>query len=151
MEDTTLIYVDSSVLVRAYLADEPGHAAARALLEEEKLLVTATFSVVEVTSMLVRARRLKRLADIDVLIEKLHEEVSPDGPVNLTRPDLAATESAALTILRHYALDTSSAMHLAAADLAARPLAEPGEQIGFATYREPQRRAAEALGFAPIV
>lgn len=150
MEDTTLIYVEPSVLVRAYLADEPGHRAARELLEAEKLLITATFTLVEVTSTLVRARRMKRLADVDILIEKLHEEVSPDGPVNLTRTDMAATENAALTIVRHYALDTLAAMHLAVADLAARPLAESGEQIGFATHREAQKRAAEALGFAPI-
>ncbi|WP_129668209.1 type II toxin-antitoxin system VapC family toxin [Phytoactinopolyspora endophytica] len=150
MIDTTLVYVDSSVLVRSYLADEPGHEAARALIEGHRLLLTATFTLVEVVSTLHRAGKAKRLTDVDVLIEKLYEEVSPDGPINLTRPDPAATESAALTIVRHYTVHATEAMHLAVADIAARPLAEPGEQVGFATQSEPQRKAATALGFVPL-
>ncbi|WP_162448986.1 PIN domain-containing protein [Phytoactinopolyspora mesophila] len=150
MVDTTLTYVDSSVLLRSYLAAEPGHAEARALIEDERLLVTATFTLIEVTSTLVRARHSKGLPDADILIEKLHEEVSPDGPINLARADVAATESAALTIVRHYALGPLEAMHLAVADLVVRQLTEPGEQVGFATHRQSQRRAAKALGFVPI-
>jgi predicted nucleic acid-binding protein len=148
--EAAFIYVDSSVLVRSYLADEPGHEEARALIEGDKLLITATFTLVEVMSTLFRARKVKRLPDVDVLIEKLYEEASPDGPINLARPDPAATESAALTIVRHYSVRTLEAMHLAVADLAARPLAEPGEEIGFATFCDAQRHAARALGFVPL-
>ncbi|NED97483.1 type II toxin-antitoxin system VapC family toxin [Phytoactinopolyspora alkaliphila] len=150
MAEAALVYVDSSVLVHSYLADEPGHQQARALIEGNTVLITATFTVVEVMSTLFRARKAKRMPDIDVLIEKLYEEVSPDGPLNLTRPDPTATESSALTIVRHYAVRTLEAMHLAVADLAARPLAEPGEEIGFATFCDAQRHAARALGFVPL-
>jgi hypothetical protein len=112
--------------------------------------VTATFTLVEVTSTLVRARHTRGLPDADILIEKLYEEVSPDGPIDLARADPSATESAALTIVRHYALGPLEAMHLAVADLVVRQLTEPGEQVGFATHRESQRRAAKALGFVLI-
>ncbi|AYY13570.1 PIN domain-containing protein [Actinobacteria bacterium YIM 96077] len=150
MDEPALVYLDSSVLVRSYLAGEPGHARARELVESDRLLLTASFSLVEVTSTLFRVRQTKQLSNVDVLIEKLYEDVSPDGPVKLTRPDPAATENAALTITRHYSLHTLEAMHLAVADLAARPLVEPGEEIGFATHSADQRHAAEALGFIPV-
>ncbi|NEE04034.1 type II toxin-antitoxin system VapC family toxin [Phytoactinopolyspora halotolerans] len=150
MIDTTLIYVDPSVLVRSYLADEPGHQQARALVEGGQLLLTASFTLVEVVATLHRAGKAKRLADVDVLIEKLYEEVSPDGPISLTRPDPTATESAALTIVRVYGVHAMEALHLAVADIAVRPLAEPGERVGFATQSEPQRAAAKALGFLPV-
>jgi uncharacterized protein len=35
-----LIYIDSSVLARAYMPDEPGHAEALGLLEGDDVLVT---------------------------------------------------------------------------------------------------------------
>ncbi|WP_166356283.1 PIN domain-containing protein [Phytoactinopolyspora limicola] len=151
--DAVLTYVDSSVLTRSYLAAEPDHAVARSFVENGKLLVTASFTVIEVTSTLVRASRYKKLPDADVLIEKVHQEVSADGPIELVRADPALAESAALTIVRHYALHPLEAMHLAVADVVVRSLAEPGEQIGFATYRGAQRRAAQALGYviSPLV
>lgn len=150
MSEPALVYLDSSVLVRSYLAGEDGHEQARALIESGRLLLTASFSLIEVTSTLFRVRQANRLTNVDVLIEKLYEDVSPDGPVQLARPDTAAMESAALTIARHYILHSLEAMHLAVADLTARPLAEADEQVGFATRSDAQRHAAKALGFIPL-
>ena len=77
-----LAYIDSSVLARAYLPDEPGHAEAAALLAgADHLLVTATWTLVEVTSALVRATRVGRHGDIDALLGVLATSTAPAVPV----------------------------------------------------------------------
>lgn len=145
-----LAYLDPSVLVRSYLADEPGHRSARDLIEGDTLLVTATFALVEAVSALSRAGRRRHLPEIDILIGKLYEEVSADGPIMLTRPDPAETENAAVTLVRHHDLRSMEAMHLAVAGLAVRPLAAPGEPVGFASACPDQLDAAQRLGFVPL-
>ena len=53
-----IVYVDSSVLARAYLMDEPDHADAVALLEDADVaLITGSWTRVEVSRALVRAAR----------------------------------------------------------------------------------------------
>jgi predicted nucleic acid-binding protein len=146
-----LVYVDSSVLARAYLSDEKGHAAARELLEgTEHLLVTATWTIVEVTSALVRATRAGRLGDIDRLLAVLAADVGEDGPITVLRGEPGRVEERATEVVRQHGLRSLDALHLAVADLVARPLAQPGESLGFASRDDAQRAAAEAIGFVVI-
>lgn len=145
-----ITYVDSSYLARSYLADEPEHAPARALVEGGSLLVTSTMTLIEVTSALIRAHRVQRIADVDVLLQKLYEETSAGGQITLVRADLTEVETAARTIVRHFAIRALDALHLAIADQAARPLAEDGEDVAFASRDDGQRAAAAALGFVTI-
>ncbi|WP_433016742.1 type II toxin-antitoxin system VapC family toxin [Kribbella sp. CA-294648] len=140
-----IIYVDSSVLVRAYLPDENGHTAANDLLIGEDALVTSTWTVVEVTSALTRAARTGR-ANLDDLLAAFETDVAVDGPVTLLRPDAVATEARAVEIVREYAIRSLDALHLAVADLAAMPLASP-EACGFASRDTAQAEAAAKLGF----
>ncbi|WP_026875864.1 type II toxin-antitoxin system VapC family toxin [Jiangella gansuensis] len=144
---TTLTYVDSSVLVRSYLADEPEHAAARRLVESRSVLMTSTLALLEVSSTLVRAARSRRIGDVDTLLAKLYEEVSPTGPIALVRADTLDTENTARVLVRRFGIRALDSLHLAVAHLAARPLAGPGEDLGFASYDPDQRAAAADLGF----
>lgn len=145
-----LTYVDSSILAASYLADEPGHDHARSLVEGGGPLVTGTITLLEVTSALMRAHRSRRIADLDVLLAKLYEETSIAGPVTLVRSDALDAENAARAIVRHFAIRALDALHLAIADQAARPLAEPGEDVGFASRDDGQRAAAAAMGFVTV-
>lgn len=143
-----LVYLDSSVLARAYLADEPGHADAAALIRgADHLLVSGTWTIVEVTSALVRASRVGRLADLDSLLAILASDTSDEGAVTLLRASAEALEARATEIVVTHALRSLDALHLAYAELAAAPLAERDEPIGFASRDAAQTAAAQARGF----
>jgi predicted nucleic acid-binding protein len=143
-----IIYVDSSVLARAYLPDENGHDAANQLLYGEDALVTSTWTLVEVTSALSRAARSHR-AQLDDLLAAFDSDTSVDGPVTLLRPDAVAVESRAIEIVRRYAIRSLDALHVAVAELAAMPLAAP-ETCGFASRDAAQAEVAGQLGFVLI-
>ncbi|MGH3694761.1 MAG: type II toxin-antitoxin system VapC family toxin [Pseudonocardiaceae bacterium] len=146
-----LVYVDSSVLARAYLPGEEGHAEAAALLAgTDHLLVTATWTIVEVTSTLVRATRVGRRGDIDALLAVLAADTGKDGTVTLLRADTEQVELRALQIVREHALQSLDAMHLAVATLAAVPLLDPGDSLGLASRDKAQRQAGIALGFVEV-
>lgn len=145
-----LVYLDSSVLARAYLWDEDGHREAVALLDGEDLLVTSALTLLEVTSALVRAASGGRIGDLDGLLLALGADLSADGPVTVITADQQLAENAALSIVRRHGLRTLDALHLAVADLSARPLAGDDEPLAFASRDDAQRTAAEQLGFAPV-
>ncbi len=145
-----LVYVDTSVLVRAYLADESGHAEALALLsDDETLLVTSSLTRIEATSAVVRAGRVGR-CDPALTLPVLEEDLSPEGPVTLLAPDRAATESEARAIVMAHGLRALDALHLACARLAAVPLLDPGATLHFASRDEAQAEAGRALGFVIV-
>jgi predicted nucleic acid-binding protein len=143
-----IIYVDSSVLVRAYLPDENGHTAANDLLVGEDALVTSTWTLVEVTSALTRAARGGRAA-LDDLLAAFEADVAVDGPVTLLRPDAVAIEGRAIEIVREHAIRSLDALHLAVAELAAMPLSSP-EACGFASRDTAQAEVAAKLGLVLV-
>ena len=143
-----IIYVDSSVLVRAYLPDEDGHAAANELLVGDDALVTSTWTLVEVTSALTRAARGGR-ANLDDLLAAFEADTAVDGPVTLLRPDVVAVEARAIEIVREHAIRSLDALHLAVAELAALPLSSP-EDCGFASRDSAQAGVAAKLGFTVL-
>jgi predicted nucleic acid-binding protein len=146
-----LVYVDSSVLARAYLPDESGHARAAALLTgTDHLLVTATWTVVEVTSAVVRATRAGRQGDVGALLAVLAADTGEDGTVTLLRADPEQVQRRAVEIVREHALRSLDGLHLAVATLAAVPLLDPGDSLGLASRDDAQRRAGIALGFTEV-
>jgi predicted nucleic acid-binding protein len=144
-----LVYLDSSVLLRLYLADEPGHVAARALVEGSDLLVTARWTVVEATSALTRASRVHRVLDIDAALAVLAADTGIDGAITLLSAPAAAVEVEAVRLCRSHGLRSLDALHLAVALLAARPLVEPQERVFFASRDNAQAVAARAEGMMP--
>lgn len=140
-----IIYVDSSVLVRAYLPDENGHTAANDLLIGEDALVTSTWTLVEVSSALTRAARGGR-ANLDDLLAAFETDTAVDGPIALLRPDAVAVEARAIEIVCEHAIRSLDALHLAVAELAAMPLSSP-EACGFASRDTAKAEVAAKLGF----
>lgn len=147
-----LVYVDSSVVGRAYLADEPGHVEARELLDADHRLVTGTLTHIETTGLLARAARAGRLtSELDEALAALADELGDGGVLTVVRPtDQPAVEAAARRLTRTYALRALDAMHLATARDVLPQLADPDEVLAFATRDADQAAAAETLGFTVI-
>ena len=145
-----IVYLDSSVLARAYLADEPGHEQATSLLADPEIgLVTGTWARIEVSGALVRAARAGR-GDEAGLLELLDGDLGTDGPVTVVTADRKEIEEHALHLVREHALRAMDAWHLAMAVLTLPSLAEPGEDVGFATRDEAQSGVAASLGLRPV-
>ncbi len=145
-----IVYLDSSVLARAYLADEEGHEAALALLSDPELVaVTGTWTRIEVSGALMRAARSGR-TDAAGLLKLLDDDLLAEGPVTVIAMDQRRVESRALELVREHALRAMDAWHLAVAELAVPALAEKGEEIGFASRDDAQAAVAEQLGFTRV-
>lgn len=145
-----IAYVDSSVLARAYLADESGHAQAAALLDNVQIgLVTGTWTRIEVSGALVRAARAGRGDEVG-LLDLLDGDLGVDGPVTVVAADQQDVEERALHLVRQHAIRAMDAWHLAVAVLTLPDLAEPGEELGFATRDLAQSSVATSLGLQPV-
>ena len=142
-----IVYLDSSVLARAYLADEEGHDEALALLEDPEIVaVTGTWTRIEVSGALIRAARSGR-GDVGGLLALLDADLGLDGPVTVLGAPQERVEELALRLVREHPLRALDAWHLAVASLAVPPLADPGEQVAFASRDEKQAAVAVTLGF----
>jgi len=145
-----IVYVDSSVLARAYLSDEIGHDEAVAMLENPELgLVTGTWSRIEVSGALVRAARARRGDEKD-LLSLLDADLGIDGPVTVISADQGEVERRALSLVREHAIRAMDARHLATAELVLPSLVEPGEDTGFATRDQGQSTVASVLGLRAV-
>lgn len=142
-----IVYVDSSILARVYLNDEIGHDEAVALLDNPGLaLVTGSWSRVEVSAALVRAVRMGR-GDERGLLSLLDADLSEAGPVAVVSVPQQEVEERALTLVRQHGLRAMDAWHLAVAGLVLPALAEPGEEVGFASRDQAQSGVAHLLGW----
>ncbi len=145
-----IVYLDSSVLARAYLDDEHGHEEATLLLSDPEIgLITGTWTRIEVAGALVRAARAGR-GDEAGLLELLDEDLRADGPVTVVAADQKEVEQRAFELVREHAIRAMDAWHLAVAILTLPSLVEPGEDVGFATRDEAQSKVAESLGLRRV-
>jgi predicted nucleic acid-binding protein len=147
-----LIYLDSSVLARAFLPDEPGHAEALALLEGDDVLVTGPFTWIEVTGLLVRAQQAGRLTGpIDEALAVLDDDMGEDGAVTVVRPlDAVGVELMARALVRDHALRALEALHIATALAVLPELVSGDETAGFASRDPEQAAAAAAVGLVVV-
>jgi predicted nucleic acid-binding protein len=146
-----IAYVDSSVLARAYLHDEDGHAAAQALLSDQSLArVTGRWTHIETSGALVRAARAGRHVSEAGLLASLDADLRPRGRVTVVGAPPDQVDRIALGLVRAHGLRALDAWHLAVASLAVPPLADRGEPIAFASRDGDQAAVAEALGFERI-
>jgi uncharacterized protein len=145
-----IAYLDSSVLERAYLVDEDGHAdAVRLLADPQVATVTGTWTRIEVSGALIRAARSGR-GDAMGLLALLDADLSPDGPVAVLSAAQDQVEDTALRLVREHAIRAMDAWHLAVASLALPALAEPGEELAFVSRDQAQSTVATLLGFTQI-
>lgn len=145
-----IAYIDSSLLVRAYLPDEEGHAEAAALLGDPDLaLITGTWARIEVSGALVRAARIGR-GDEKRLLDLLDTDLAAEGAVTVVMAPQAEVEDRALGLVRAHGIRALDARHLATASIISPALAEPGEDVGFASRDQAQSEVATALGFSVL-
>lgn len=145
-----IVYLDSSVLARAYLPDEDGHAAAAAILEDPDVgAITGTWTRVEVSGALVRAARHGR-GDEAGILGALDVDLGPHGPVTMVTAPQDQIEKGALALVRRHGLRAMDAWHLALAQIVLPQLAEKGERIGFASRDGSQAGVARQLGFEAV-
>lgn len=145
-----IVYLDSSVLARAYLSDEVRHDEAVAMLGDSELaLITGTWTSIEVSGALVRAARAGR-GNEQGLLALLDADLATDGPVTVVAADPEQVETQARQLVRTHGIRAMDAWHLATATLVVPGLAEPGEEIGFATRDEAQSTVAEILGLRAV-
>jgi predicted nucleic acid-binding protein len=124
-----IAYVDSSVLARAYLADESGHEEAARLLEDPEIgLVTGTWTRIEVSGALIRAAQAGR-GDAAGLLDLLDGDLGTDGPVTVVTADQEDIEERALYLVREHAIRAMDAWHLAVAVLTLPGLAGRGSRL----------------------
>jgi uncharacterized protein len=142
-----IAYIDPSLLVRAYLPDESGHAEAMAILGDPDLaLITGTLARIEVSGALVRAARTGR-GNRERLLDLLDADLAVEGAVSVVTAPQADVEERALGLVRAHGIRALDAWHLATATVVSPALAEPGEDVGFASRNEAQSEVAAALGF----
>lgn len=146
---STYIYLDSSLIVRAYLKDESDHEQARALIENQDpatALVTGTWSKVEVAAALSRAGRHGR-CNADQLLGVFASDISPDGTITVLSANQGAVEAKAIALVHEHALRALDALHLAVAELTLPAIAGDAELLGFATRDSDQANVARSLGY----
>ncbi|NNN19944.1 MAG: type II toxin-antitoxin system VapC family toxin [Acidimicrobiaceae bacterium] len=141
-----IVYLDSSVLARIYLRDEPGHDEAVKLINNPEIgFITGGWTRIEVSGALVRAARIGRGNEKD-LLTLLDMDLAVDGLVTLVAADQEQVERSALNLVREHTIRAMDAWHLAVASLTFPSLVEPGEETGFATRDEAQSEVARLLG-----
>jgi predicted nucleic acid-binding protein len=145
-----IAYVDSSVLTRVYLPDEPGHDDARSLLSDPEVArVTGSWTWIETTGALVRAGRAGR-GEIPDLLQSLDDDVRGGGSVTVLAVPQPEVEEVAMELAREHGVRAMDAWHLAAASVMLPQLAAPEEPVAFASRDKVQAEVAASLGFEVI-
>lgn len=142
----TVLYADTSALVRAYFSDEPDHGPLRAMLREGADPVVsselARLEFASATFAAVRAGRLRRPRDV---IARFDADCRPEGPTALIELDARRVFPESQRLLAVHPLRSLDAIHLAVALVDALGLAG-GSGLAFVSRDEPQRAAARAEG-----
>lgn len=142
----SLLYADTSALVRAYLADEPDHGRLRALLfEGQDPVATSELARVELASAVATAARQERLDQPQVVLDRFDLDCADDGPLALLGLDSSPVLARARELVTEHPVRTLDAIHLAVATTTARELAGE-EPVILVTGDGRQARVAEKLG-----
>jgi predicted nucleic acid-binding protein len=144
----SLLYADTSALIRAYFADEPQHDFFRVmLLEGTEPVVTSEIARLELASAVRSAAAGGRLSRWRQLLARMDEDTGERGPVQLIALRPEAILPAAYQLILEHRLRTLDALHLAVA-LEDTPAIADGLEIVFITRDDDQSKAAGNLGFA---
>jgi uncharacterized protein len=142
----TLLFADTSALVRAYLPDEPDHAKLRqVLLDGDEPVALSELARVEFASAVSAAGRAGRVAKPQAFLDRFDADLGDDGPLTLLALDPGTVLPLAYRLVGEHRLRTIDAMHLAVALTAATELAD-GDQVCLVTRDADQAVAAHALG-----
>lgn len=146
----TLTFVDTSALLRAYLADEEDHRQlGERILGSDAPTVASELCRVEFASTLRRAARKERLTSetASAILEAFDSDCSYTGPIALLALDPGPCLSRARELVLDHDLGSLDAIHLAVADLLRRG---ESDEVEFCTRDERQGLAARSIGFALV-
>jgi predicted nucleic acid-binding protein len=142
----TLLYADTSAVVRAYFADEADHKELRGLLfDGPDPVVTSELTRVEFASAVSSASRARRTEVPRTVLDRFDLDCGEDGPFALLRLDSAVVLPYARRLVAAHAVRTLDAIHLAVALTDATALA-PGEEVKLVTRDRQQATVARAAG-----
>ncbi len=142
----SVLYADTSALVRAYFADEPDHdELSRRLLEGEETVVSSELTRVEFASAVSMAARSQRLREPALFLDRFDADCADGGPIALLRFDPESVLPLAFRVVTEHDLRTLDALHLAVAATSATELAA-GEPVILITRDDRQAAAAAAMG-----
>jgi len=147
-----IAYVDSSLVLRAYLEDEAGSEDAQRVLADHRLAkVTGRWTRIEVSGAIIRAARAGRLATPVRSLARLDADLRHgSGRIEVIAASDEEVEAKALAVAREHGLRALDALHVALASIAVPQLADKGEPLGFASRDGDQAAVAAALGFAAV-
>ncbi|WP_350310743.1 type II toxin-antitoxin system VapC family toxin [Amycolatopsis sp. RTGN1] len=144
----TVLYVDTSALVTAYLPDEPEHDKFRELLlEGDGPIVSSDFTRIEFAGAMTAAKRTGRIPDPAAVLAHFDHLASPEGDLVLIpfNPDRVIPAARRL-VTENYPVRTLDAIHIAVAMHSTAELTG-GEPVTFVTRDQRQADAAKANGF----
>jgi hypothetical protein len=145
----TVTYADASVLVRAYMLDEPLHQRAKAMVFGGMGVVSSEIAALEFTSALSRAATGGRVRTSKRLVQAFEQDCAAEGPISLLPFEPAPVFAATRRLVAGHALRTLDALHLAVAMTDGRAAAGTGALL-FATFDAQQARAARAEGLRVV-
>ena len=142
----TVLYADTSAVVGAYLADEPGHAELRKLLiDGDHRVLTSELTRLEFASAVTAAKRNGRIPDARAFLTQFDEDArSVLGVIPLEPRRIFA--AARRLVTDNYPVRTLDAIHIAVAMHDTAELTG-GVPVTFVTRDERQADAAKANGF----
>ena len=138
-------YVDSSIVVRYYLPNDPGRDEIVALLNDNNVsVVTSTLTRIESSGALVRAARSIQ-ADPTTALARLDQDFA-EGVITLVGADQAEVDDKALHAVRTHGIRALDAIHIATAQVVLPELIGPGDTAVFISRDKEQAAAARNLG-----
>ncbi|MFD4251258.1 type II toxin-antitoxin system VapC family toxin [Amycolatopsis thermoflava] len=143
----TVLYADTSAVVRAFLPDEPEHEQMiELLLDNEDLVLTSELTRVEFASAMATAWNNGRIRDAKLALARFDAEAGGDGALSLVPLVPQVIMPAAYRLVSdHHSLHTLDAIHLAVALHDTAGLAD-GEPVVMVTRDQRQADAAKAHG-----
>jgi predicted nucleic acid-binding protein len=142
----SLLYADSSALLRAYFADEDEHLELRSLLlEAHEQVVTSEITRLELASAVRSAYSAGRVARSRDLLGRIEGDLADDGPISPIELRADVILPAAYRFILEHRLRLLDAIHLAVC-VEDCPGISGGDEVVFVTRESDQAKAARALG-----
>jgi predicted nucleic acid-binding protein len=143
----SVLYADTSAVVRAFLPDEPEHEQMIDLvLDNDELVLTSELTRVEFASAMATAWNNGRIRDASKALARFDEEVRGAGSLSLVPLVPRVIMPAAYRLVSdHHSLRTLDAIHLAVALHGTSGVAD-GEPVVMVTRDQRQADAAKAHG-----
>jgi len=146
----TLLYADTSAILRAYLVDEPDHEVLRStLLHGTEPVVVSEVARIELASAMARVGRSGRLPNWKSVLEQIDNDFGDAGPIALVAIRAETVFPAARRLAVESGLRAMDAVHLAVATEEC-PAIAAGDDVVFITRDREQANAAAALGLVVL-